>query len=257
MYSVRVITRWHGNTQVHILLCNLIITGFLIWNFGIDYLVIFCASTLLHLLLETGLSISGIRKGDVFVYGHRLPRAADAVLRAIVEGPGFCVPAFFAADQIMGGNVALGVGFPVVIVGFASLFMGLADRRDVARLGPDEAPQMSRRAMMRPGAVMLLSLINTGCLTALFLMPDPYRLHGFIYVISYALLAILFYIFNYNLGVRMVQMYDSEKKSYTTPGPVFQAIGLAYDSSYEMALLISPAYWVTFYLGFFHYTTLS
>jgi len=257
MYSVRVITRWHGNTQVHMLLLNLSITGLLIWKFGIDYFVIFCASALLHLILETGLSISGIRKGEVYVYGRKLPRAADALLRALVEGPGFCVPAFFAADQIMAGNVGLGVGFPVVVIGLASLHMGLADRRDVARLGPDEKPQMSRRAMTRPGAVMLLSLINTGCLSALFLMPDPYRLHGFLYVISYALLVILFYIFNYNLGVRMVQLYDAETKTFTTPGPLFQAAGLAYDSAYEMALLISPAYWVTFYLGFFHYTTLT
>ena len=157
----------------------------------------------------------------------------------------------------MGGNIALGIGFPAVVIGLASLYMGLADRRDVGRLGPEEKPQLSRRAMTRPGAVMLLSLINTGCLTALYLMPDPYRAHGFIYVIAYAMLAILFYIFNYNLGVRMVQLYDAENRTFTTPGPIFQAAGLAYDSSYEMALLISPAYWVTFYLGFFHYATLS
>ena len=257
MYSVRVITKGHGNTQALFLLYSLTITGFLIWTFGVDYFVIFCASALLHLLLETGLSLSGIRKGEVYVLGHKLPRAADAALRAFVEGPGFCVPAFFAADQIMGGNVGLGIGLPVLIVGVGSLFMGLADRRDVVRLGPDETPQMSRRAMTRPGAVMLLSLINTGCLTALFLMPDPYRAHGFIYVITYALLAMLYYLFNYNLGVRMVQLYDAETKSYTTPPPLFQTAALAYDCSYEMALLISPAYWVTFYLGLFHYATLS
>ena len=116
---------------------------------------------------------------------------------------------------------------------------------------------MSRRAMTRPGAVMLLSLLNTGCLTALFLMPDPYRLHGFIYVISYALLAMLYYLFNYNLGVRMVQLYDAKDDAYSTPGPGFQAAALAYDCAYEMALLISPAYWVTFYLGYFTYTTLG
>jgi hypothetical protein len=256
MYSVRVITKWHGNTQALFLLYSTTITGCLIGWFGIDYLVIFCASALLHLILETGLSLSGIRKGEVFVFGVKLPRVADAALRAFVEGPGFCVPAFFVADQLMGDQVALGIGLPVLVVSVGSLFMGLADRRDVRRLPPGEEPQMSRRAMTRPGAVMLLSLINTGCLTALFLMPDPYRLHGFIYVISYASLAMLYYLFNYNLGVRMVQLHDAKTDEYTTPGPGFQAVALAYDCSYEMALLISPAYWVTFYLGYFTYTTL-
>ena len=111
--------------------------------------------------------------------------------------------------------------------------------------------------MTRPGAVMLLSLLNTICLAALFLMPAPYRTHAFIYLLTYSTLVGIFYLINYNLGVRMVELYDHERKEYTRPGPLFQAAGLAYDSSYEMALLISPAYWVTFYLGFFHYATLS
>ena len=94
MYSVRVITRWHGNTQAIMLVYGLIVTGLLIWGFGKNYLVIYCASALLHLTLETGLSLSGIRKGEVTVFGIKLPRVADAALKAFVEGPGFCVPAF-------------------------------------------------------------------------------------------------------------------------------------------------------------------
>ena len=97
-------------------------------------------------------------------------------------------------------------------------------------------------------------LLNTGCLTALFLMPAPYRTHAFIYVIAYSLMVMLFYFINYNMGVRMVEIYDHDRKEYVRPGPLFQAAGLAYDSGYEMALLISPAYWITFYLGLFHYT---
>jgi len=88
-------------------------------------------------------------------------------------------------------------------------------------------------------------------------MPDPYRLHGFTYVLSYALLAMLYYLFNYNFGVRMVQLYDADTQEYTTPGPLFQATALTYDCAYEMALLISPAYWVTYYLGGFQFTTLT
>ena len=183
----------------------------------------------------------------------KLPPIGDAALKACVEGPGFCVPAFFAASHILDGQVELGLSMSLLIVGLGSVFMAAKESQDIAKLGPDETPQYSRRAMTRPGAVMLLTLINTGCLTALFLMPDPYRLHAFTYVISYALLALFYYFFNYNAGVRMIQTYNAETKEYTTPGTFFQVCALTYDCAYEMALLISPAYWVTFYLGLFTY----
>jgi hypothetical protein len=55
----------------------------------------------------------------------------------------------------------------------------------------------------------------------------------------------------------MVEIYDHERGEYTRPSPFFQAAGLAYDSAYEMALMLSPAYWVAFYLGLFQYTTIT
>ena len=64
-------------------------------------------------------------------------------------------------------------------------------------------------------------------------------------------MVILFYLITYNLGVRMVEIYDYDTKKFIKPGPLFQAAGLGYDSVYEMAVLVSPAYWLTFYLGFF------
>ena len=82
-------------------------------------------------------------------------------------------------------------------------------------------------------------------------MDEPRRTHALYYLGGYASLAMLYYLINYNLGVRMVQMYDCEARTYTTPGPAFQAVALTYDSAYEMCLLISPAYWVTAYLGLF------
>jgi hypothetical protein len=169
----------------------------------------------------------------------------------MVEGPAFCVPAFFIADQFVAGNTFVGIVGAILLVGIASLYLGLADRYNLRKLGPDEEPLITRRAMTRPKAVMLLALINTGCLTALFLIPAPYRSHAFAYLIAYSFLVLLFYFINYNLGVRMVEIYNHERKEYTTPGPLFQAAGLTYDSAYEMALLISPAYWLTFYLGLF------
>lgn len=256
MFSVRVTTPGHGSTNAHVLVINVVVTSLLIARYGIDYLTIFCASALLHLMLETGLAVTGIRKGVVYVYGRRLPRAADALLRATVEGPGFCVPAFFVADRVLAGDLVLGLLGPFLLAGAVSLYMGLADRRGVRTLGPGEEPILSRRAMTRPGAVMLLSLINTVCLTVLLTMPDPFRAHALIYLGAYIGMVMLFYLINYNLGVRRVELYDAARDTYTTPGPLFQAAGLTYDSAYEMALLISPAYWVTFYLGLFQYGTL-
>jgi hypothetical protein len=257
MYSVRKNTRQHGNTNLNMLFLNLVVTAVLTWQFGTDYLVIFCSTTIFVLIIESGLALSGIRKGVVYVYGRKLPRAAELFLRASVEGPAFCVPAFFVADQLLAGRIMVGLAGSILAVGIGSLYIGLADRNDLRRLAPGEEPLISRRAMTRPWAVMFLALFNTGCLVALFLMPEPYRTHAFTYVIAFSLLVMLFYIINYNLGVRMVEIYDQDRGEYTKPGPFFQAAGLAYDSAYEMALLISPAYWVAFYLGLFQYTTIT
>ena len=127
--------------------------------------------------------------------------------------------------------------------------MGMADRRGLRRLKPSEKPVISRRAMTKPWAVMALGVINTGCLAALFMIPEGDRALGFTYVIAYAGAAMLFYLINYNLGVRRVELFDAKSGTYSVPGPFFQAAGLAYDSAYEMALLISPTFWVPFYLG--------
>lgn len=252
MYSVRKNSKAHGNANVNILLLNMVVTAILVWQFGANYFIIFCTSGLVHLMIETGLALSGTRKGVVYVRGRKLPRWADVALRAFVEGPAFCVPAFFVADRFMDGDLLVGIMGPVIVVGLASLYIGLADKHSLRQLEAGEEPLASRRAMTRPAAVMLLSLVNTICIIALFLIPSHYRTHALIYVSAYSVLVMFFYFINYNLGVRMVEIYDPERKVYTQPGPLFQAAGLAYDSVYEMGLLISPAYWVAFYFGLFH-----
>ena len=256
MFSVRITTKWHGNTNMNVLYVNLIITGLLVWFHGIDYLTIFCTSSFLHLIIESGLSLAGIRKGKVFVYGKKLPRVADIFLRSLVEGPAFCVPAFFTADQFMADNLVHSSLMAIGVVGLASLYMGLSDRSNLKRLGPNESPIFSRRAMTKPGAVMLLALLNTICVVAVMLIPDTYKSHAITYLLSYSGLVMLFYLINYSLGVRIIQFYDSEKGEFVKPGIGVQAAGLTYDSAYEMALLISPAYWVAHYCGLFEYSTI-
>lgn|GEM_PF-2124568 len=257
MYSVRVTTTRHGNTYLNMLAVNVVITGLLTWRFGIDYLTVFCSSGVLVTLIEVGLALSGVRKGVTYVHGYELPRLGNALLHGFVDGPGFCVPAYFVADQVLAGHYALGIIGAGVVVAFASLYMGLADWWNLRRLGPGEEPIWSRRAMTKPVAVVLLALLNAICLAAMLLMPAPYRTHVFVYLGAYSLMVMLFYAINYALGVRMVQRYDPEQETFTTPGPLVQALGLTFDSAYEMALLISPAHWVPFYLGLLEFGTLG
>ena len=141
MYSVRVTTHWHGNTYLNMLLLNVAVTGLLVWQYGADYLTIFASSTLLVFAIEIGLAMKGLRNSGTIVHGVKLPRAADAFLHAVVDGPGFCVPAFFVADQVMAGEYALGIGGAGAIVALASGYMGWADWRDLRRLGPLDARQ--------------------------------------------------------------------------------------------------------------------
>lgn len=257
MFSVRITTRWHGNTQFEMMWVAVLITAVAAWQWGADYLVIFAGSALVHLIIELGLAASGIRKGKVQLYGREVPRLTDSTIRAMLEGPAFCVPAFFVADRVAAGETLQGVVGAGVLVAVASTYMGMADKRHLAQLEPGEEPILSRRAMTRPGAVMLLSLFNTGSLFALFSIPAPYRAHAFTYIAAYGLLVMLFYLINYNLGVRLVELRDEETGAWTRPGPAFQAAALTYDSVYEMGLMVSPAYWGAFYLGLFSYGTLG
>lgn len=251
MFSVRKTTKWHGNTNLAVLLINIIITWILFFNYGSNYLVIFCSSLLLHLIIETGLAVSGIRKGNVYAFGKKLPRVIDILLKASVEGPAFCVSAFFVADSFENGNELFSVITAVVVVGLASLYMGLSDKKSIENLKPADKPVISRRAMTKPKAVMLLALINTCCISAMFMIPNEDRLHAFTYLFAYAGLVLLFYFINYNLSVRYIEMYNPITDTYTKPKLGIQIAGLTYDSAYEMALLVSPAYWLTYYLGFF------
>jgi hypothetical protein len=253
MYSVRKTTKNHGNTNLVILCLNLIVTGFLAINFGSNYIVIFLASFLLHTIIESGLAVSGIRKSEVFVFGYKLPMASDVLLKSMVEGPAYCVPAFFIADQMVKGDNYWYVLAAFILVGLASLYIGFRDRKNIQALAKNSSPLISRRAMTKPTALMLLALINTICIVAILQIEQPYRKHALFYIIAYSLLVLLFYFINYNFGVRYVEEFNCKKQTYTKPSLGMQIAGLTYDSAYEMALLVSPAYWVTFYLGFFNF----
>jgi hypothetical protein len=251
MYSVRLTTNAHGKTTFHLFLFIVALSAWLIYSFGINYFMIFCASSLVHILIETGLFLSKLRKGDMYYGRYKLPKTLEILLRSMVEGPAFCVPAFFVADQVVKGNWMLAIGTALIVVGTASFYLGWFDRKHKNEAKSADDLIISRRAMSKPKGIMLLALINSICLLAIVFLPFEQQKHAFTYYFAYAGFVLLFYFINYNLGVRYIEMYNSETKCFEKPGLGMQIAGLVYDSAYEMTLLISPAYWLCFYLGFF------
>jgi hypothetical protein len=252
MYSVRLTTKAHGITTVHLFVFILALTIWLIGAFGWNYLVIFLASSMVHVLIETGLFLSKIRKGDMYYGQFKLPKALEILLRSMVEGPAFCVPAYFIADQFNQAHFTLAIIAAILVVGTASFYLGWFDRKHKNEVKNPSDLIISRRAMSKPKGMMLLAFINSLCLLAIVFLPPERHAHAFTYYFSYAGLVLLFYFINFNLGVRYIETYDPETKSYVKPSLGMQIAGLTYDSTYEMTLLISPAYWLTFYLGFFY-----
>jgi hypothetical protein len=251
MYSVRLTTKAHGVTTSHLFLFILFVTGCLMYAFGWNYFVIFCASSFVHVIIESGLYLSGLRKGEMYYRDFKLPKLMEILLRSMVEGPAFCVPAYFVADQYAKGNLMLAGLAAILVVGCASFYLGWFDRKHY-RLAKNESELIiSRRAMTRPQSVMLLALVNSICLIALMFIPVADRTHAFTYIFAYAGFVLLFYFINYNLGVRYIETFRHDLNAYEKPKLSLQMAGLVYDSAYEMSLLISPAYWLTYYLGFF------
>ena len=253
MYSVRLTTKAHGITTVHLFLFIIALSSWMTYAFGWNYLIIFLSSSLVHVLIESGLHLTGIRQGDMFYGQRKIPKIGEILLRSMVEGPAFCVPAFFVADQFRQSHFFLAIIAVIAVVGSASFYLGWFDRKHYRKASVPSDVIVSRRAMSKPKGMMLLSLINSLCLLAIVCIPADRQAHAFTYYFSYAGLVLLFYFINYNLGVRYIECYNHELKIFEKPGLGMQVAGLVYDSTYEMTLLISPAYWLAFYFGFFHF----
>lgn len=251
MYSVRLTTKAHGKTTFHLFLFIATLTSCLVYAYGWNYGVIFVASTFVHVFIESGLFLSKLRKGDVYYGSFKLPKMLEIFLRSMVEGPAFCVPAFFIAEQLKIGNGGFAIVGSTIVVGLASFYLGWFDRKHKNEVRSENELIISRRAMNQPKSLMLLALINSICLTVIVLLPVEQKAHALAYFSAYAGFVLLFYFINYNLGVRYIEVDHPEKKSFVRPQLGMQVAGLVYDSAYEMTLLISPAYWLSYYLGFF------
>lgn len=254
MYSTRKITPKHGNHQVTVLIVNIIIVSIFTAKYGNDYLTIYFSSGILLTMLEFILVLRGARKSTVTVYGKKLSPFVDCLLRAFVEGPGLCLPAFFLADQCFAGNYFWGIALPTFIIGVGAIFSGLRDKRDIEN---GEPVSFSRRKMTKAGVVMTVAFVDLICLSSLFLMDDPYKKHAFCFLFGFFYLMQLFFFINAVLGVRMIQRYDEEKKEFYNSGKPFAIIAFTYDAVFEMALLNLPYYLIPYALGLFTYATIN
>lgn len=254
MYSTRKFTPKHGNHQLTVLIVNIIIMVVFTARYGTDYLVIYLSSGMLLTMLEFLLVLRGARKGTVTVYGKQLSPFTDCLLRAFVEGPGLCLPAFFMADHLFTKSYVVGIGIPTFIIGVGALFSGLRDKRDIK---DGEEVRFSRRKMTKAGVVITVAFIDLICLSSLFLMDEPFKTHGFYFLFSFFYLMQLFFFINAVLGVRMIQRYDEDKKEFYTAGPVFSAIAFTYDAVFEMALLNLPYYLIPYAFGLFKYASMK
>lgn len=252
IFSVRQTTLKHGDTNFHILIYILIVTALLIFYFGVNYLIIFLSSSIVHFLIESMLTLTGIRKGRTFLFGKQLSRFSEISLRSLVEGPAFCVPAYFIADQIEHGNFLTIALLGIMVVGLASLYSALSDNFYLKKFNSTDSVITSRRAMSKPKAFMSLLIINSFHLFLILSLPRFELNQAITYLISYAFFVLLFYFINYNLGVRYIEKFDPINNEYVKPGLLYQAAGLFYDSVFEMTLFISPAYFIPLYMGLFN-----
>jgi hypothetical protein len=249
MFSVRLTTTRHTETNLYVL-GFILFTVSVLTYFDVVYSFIFLSSTLFHVIIESGLYLAKIRKGDQFFRARKLPKPLEILIRSGVEGPAFCVPAFYIANHRLSSFLFLHVIGVICIVGAASFFLGWFDRKHAKTVNKDEII-VSRRAMTKPKGVMLLALINSICILVIMTLPDKQAPHAYVYFASYAGLVLLFYFINYNLGVRYIELYNAAQNSYERPPLAMQISGLIYDSAYEMTLLISPVYWAAYYIGVF------
>ena len=252
MYSVRLTTKTHGKTTFHLFLFILALSSLLVFEFGWNYGVIYGVSSFVHVLIESGLYISKLRKGEMYYGSFKLPKILEIFLRSMVEGPAFCVPAFFIADHVVQGDVLEAICIAFLVVGSASFYLGWFDRKHKNQVSSESELIISRRAMNQPKGMMLLAFINSICLVVMVLLPQEQKAHAFAYYFAYAGFVLLFYLINYKLGVRYIEVYNSDMKRFEKPSLGMQVAGLVYDSAYEMTLLISPVYWLSYYLGFLH-----
>lgn len=242
MYSVRLTNNQYGKTNFYLSLGILLATATLNHYYGGSIWVIYLGSVAWHLFIESGLFLSGLRKGEVYFGTYKMPKGIEIVQRAMVEGPAFCVPAYLvSANGKIGDTSHLIIGALLVIIG--SLYLAISDLLSIRR-SPKENLIYTRRSMNAPGGMMVLGIVNMSLIFYIALNQSTW-----LYFVAYSIFVLIFYAIHLPLGIRFIEFGADTSTTYHRPNFGWQCLGLFYDSTFEMTLFIAPAYLIPWSFG--------
>ena len=186
----------------------------------------------------------------MLVYGKPVGAVLDSLVKGTAEGPGLCVPALLAADLIYRGQTAAGVVVPCVILFLWSLYWAFRERKALDKLGSGESPIMNRRWMNKPGTIFFVAFVDliVGVIIC-WLLPPEQKYHVTLFVVMFFVVLQVFFLVHTHYGIRRIETYDPETKTYTPARKILSRRSFLYDSIFEMALLNTPFYLIAYGLG--------
>lgn len=251
MYMTRITTANYGTWLLHLVGVNILMSvAFTVLFSSPGYIAICIVSGVLLSLMELGMLRRGMRTSRMLVYGRQVGPAADSFIKGFAEGPGLCVPALFGADQLYAGHYLVGILVPCMILLLWSLYWAFRERIGLEQLKEGESPIINRRWMNKPEMVFFVGMVNLGVgIWILWGMEVAHRLHIVYFLLMFFLVLQVFFLVHARYGVRRIDKYFPETKTYAPDGVRFSVLGYTYDSIFEMAMLNAPYYLIPYSLG--------
>ena len=251
IYMTRITTANYGTYLFHLVIVNVLMTLVLTGLYHtLNYVAIFVSSALFLSLMEYAMVRRGMRTSRMFVYGKQVSPLTDSFIKGTAEGPSLCVPALFAADQIYGGHYLVGILVPCAILFFWSTYWAMLEQRGIKSLKAGETPIINRRWMNKPEMVFFVCMVDLIVISSIaWGMPANEKSHAIYFLVMFFVILQVFFIVHSRFGVRRIDKYDPETKTYAPAGTRFSLLGYTYDSIFEMSLLNAPYYLIPYALG--------
>ncbi len=250
MYMTRVTSANYGTWLFHLCVVNIAMTAALTLIYHTyNYLWIFLFSGVMLSLLEYVMVKKGARTSRMFVYGKLVSPLTDSFVKGVAEGPSLCVPALYAADQLVQGHYLIGILVPCAILLLWSLYWALAEVRGFKQLKSDEKPIINRRWINKPEPLFVIGIVNLIVAVSVASMNEAARPHAIYFMIMFFVILQVFFIVHAYFGVRRIDRYDPETKVFAPSTRRFTVIGYTFDSIFEMSVLNTPYYLIPYALG--------
>lgn len=250
MYMTRITTSGYGTWLLQLTLANMVVSVLLsIFYKTPNYIAIFISSGVLLSLLEYMMVVKGVRTSRMIVYGKQVGPLADSFIKGGAEGPGLCVPALFAADQIYMGNYFAGIVLPCVYLFLFSGYWALAEMRGLKQLKEGEPPIINRRWMNKPESMFVVGIVNLIVAVCVMRMEPENQRHALFFIVMFFVVLQVFFIVHSLAGIRRIDKYDPATGVYAPESTKYSFIGYTFDSIFEMALLNTPYYLIPYAIG--------